>query len=140
MATLKQVMTESKALEQVAVQLKNAMLFYAPKDTGNLKRMLNKYNKPSSILKVTGSGNSVNVKFRLVAGPPNARYGQWFNDPPRVVSEQRRSLKKTAERKGNWNFKENAKKSTAVKMELQKWKKSIAPSIVKLLAEKLKIK
>jgi hypothetical protein len=46
----------------------------------------------------------LSVVIELVYAPPGAEYGQWFNDPPEVKSKQRRSLKRTAIRRGNWNY------------------------------------
>ena len=137
MATLKDVMKESKGFEQVAAQIKNVALFKSPRRTGNLRTKLNQYNKPKQMVEYGGTNKNPNIKISLNVGPPGAEYGKWFNDPPKVV--KRRKLKQTAERKGNWNFGKYAFEDGSVKNEVKKLVKQLGPEIAKYLTNIIKI-
>lgn len=126
MATLNDTIRKTKGLEQIAQQVKNVAMFYAPKDTGNLKRQINSYNKAKvgQMIEIVGSGTRSKIKIDLDVSPPNAEYGKWFNDPPKVV--KRRKLKQTAIRKRNWQFGKKAIKDKSVKNEIKKFTKEFA--------------
>ena len=81
MKNLSQIVGDTKGLTQVAQQIKNVALFYAPKDTGRLKRAINSANKPASMWKVRARGDSFKVTFALTTSPSDAPYGQWWNSP-----------------------------------------------------------
>lgn len=121
MATLQQAAKQPKELKQIAAQIKNVALFKAPYKTGNLRRRLNQANRAEKMLSVDTSKNKAKITVSFNVAPPGAEYGKWFNDPPRVISKRRQSLKSTAERKGNWNFGEEAFKDASVKKEIKKF-------------------
>jgi len=124
MATLKQTIKQTQGLEQIASQIKNVALFYAPKDTGNLKRAINKFNRPKNMVSVVGSGTRSKIKVDLDVSPPTAEYGKWFQDPPKVV--KRRKFRQTAIKRGNWQFGKKALKDKSVRNEIKKFTKSFA--------------
>jgi hypothetical protein len=124
MATLAQTIKKTKGLEQIAQQVKNVALFYAPKDTGNLKREINKFNRAKNMVSVVGSGTRSKIKIDLDVSPPGAEYGKWFQDPPKVI--KRRKFKQTAIKRGNWQFGKKALKDKSVKNEIKKFTKEFA--------------
>ena len=124
MATLKQTIKKTQGLEQIAAQVKNVALFYAPKKTGNLKREINRFNRPKNMVSIVGSGTRSKIKIDLDVSPPGAEYGKWFQDPPRVV--KRRKFKQTAIKRGNWQFGKKALKDKSVKNEIKKFTKQFA--------------
>ena len=124
MATLNQTIKKTQGLEQIAAQVKNVALFYAPKKTGNLKREINRYNRPKNMVSIVGSGTRSKIKIDLDVSPPGAEYGKWFQDPPKVV--KRRKFKQTAIKRGNWQFGKKALKDKSVKTEIKKFTKEFA--------------
>ncbi len=80
MATLKETLKKTQGLEQIAAQVKNVALFYAPKKTGNLKREINRYNRPKNMVSIVGSGTRSKIKIDLDVSPPGAEYGKWFHN------------------------------------------------------------
>ena len=124
MATLKQTIKQTQGLEQIASQIKNVALFYAPKKTGHLKREINKFNRPKNMVSVVGSGTRSKIKVDLDVSPPTAEYGKWFQDPPKVV--KRRKFRQTAIKRGNWQFGKKALKDKSVRNEIKKFTKSFA--------------
>jgi len=136
MANLNSIIKGSKQLNQVANQIKNVALFYAPKDTGNLKRKINQANRPSNIIKVINGQNKSVISVSLDIAPTGAEYGKWFNDPPAVV--KRTKLKETAERKGNWNFGKKALEDPSVKKEWDKFIKEFSDDYAEMIVKELK--
>ena len=124
MATLKDTLKKTQGLEQIAAQVKNVALFYAPKKTGNLKREINRFNRPKNMVSIVGSGTRSKIKIDLDVSPPGAEYGKWFQDPPKVV--KRRKFKQTAIKRGNWQFGKKALKDKSVKNEIKKFTKQFA--------------
>ena len=124
MATLKDTLKKTQGLEQIAAQVKNVALFYAPKKTGNLKREINRFNRPKNMVSIVGSGTRSKIKIDLDVSPPGAEYGKWFQDPPRVV--KRRKFRQTAIKRGNWQFGKKALKDKSVKNEIKKFTKQFA--------------
>jgi hypothetical protein len=124
MATLKQTIKKTQGLEQIAAQVKNVALFYAPKKTGNLKREINRFNRPKNMVSIVGSGTRSKIKIDLDVSPPGAEYGKWFQDPPKVV--KRRKFRQTAIKRGNWQFGKKALKDKSVKNEIKKFTKEFA--------------
>ena len=124
MATLKDTIKKTQGLEQIAAQVKNVALFYAPKKTGNLKREINRFNRPKNMVSIVGSGTRSKIKIDLDVSPPGAEYGKWFQDPPKVV--KRRKFKQTAIKRGNWQFGKKALKDKSVKNEIKKFTKEFA--------------
>jgi hypothetical protein len=124
MATLQQTIKQTKGLEQIAQQVKNVALFYAPKDTGNLKRQINIHNRAKNMVKVISGKTRGQIKIDLDVSPPGAEYGKWFQDPPKVV--KRRKFRQTAIKRGNWQFGKKALKDKSVKNEIKKFTKEFA--------------
>jgi hypothetical protein len=92
-----------RKLESIAVGIRDLAIKNAPKDTGNLKRRIREANTPAKT-KMIKQLKDLSVVLSLDYAPNGAEYGQWFNDPPKVASKRRASLRKTAIRKGNWNY------------------------------------
>jgi len=98
-----------KSLRDVAKEIQSNLQKYAPYKTGNLRSRLRTANTINTII---GKNNydfntetkSVDIDVSVEIAPSGAEYGLWFNDPPTPRSKRRKSLQKTAERKGNWNF------------------------------------
>ena len=99
MATLYKIRT----LESIAVKIRDLAIAKAPKDTGNLRRRIKEANTPAKT-KMIKQLDDLSIQLSLDYAPVGAEYGQWFNEPPAVQSKQRRKLKKTAQKKGNWNY------------------------------------
>lgn len=92
-----------RTLESIAVGIRDLAIKNAPVDTGNLKRRIREANTPAKT-KMIKQLKDLSVVISLDYAPNGATYGQWFNDPPKVASKRRKSLKRTAQRKGNWNY------------------------------------
>lgn len=92
-----------RTLESIAVGIRDLAIKNAPYKTGNLKRKIRSANTPAKT-KMIKQLKDLSVVISLDYAPNGAEYGQWFNEPPAVRSKRRKSLKKTAERKGNWNY------------------------------------
>lgn len=125
MATIKNIRT----LESIAVKIRDLAIAKAPKDTGNLKRRIREANTPvkSKMIKTT---NDLDVKISLDYAPNGAEYGQWFNEPPSPVSTRRKSLEKTAKRKGNWNYGINAMNDKDLNTQFEAYLKELGDYII----------
>jgi hypothetical protein len=66
-------------LSQIATRIKDLAVVYAPKRTGNLKRQLDTYNRPSGMIKEDKVSRT--IEFSIDVSPPGAEYGMWWNDP-----------------------------------------------------------
>jgi len=100
---------QTNTLKDLVKKTTDTMVSLAPKDTGNLRRKIRSANTYSKVV----SGKGMNTTLTYQYAPQGAEYGKWFNDPPRVV--KRTKLKQTAERKGNWQYKDNTFKDSEVK-------------------------
>lgn len=138
MATLQDTIRKTKGLEQIAQQVKNVALYYAPKDTGYLKREINRANRARDMVKVVGGTGKAQININLDVSPSTANYGKWFNDPPAVKSPQRKKLKQTAIEKGNWQFGKKAKNDKSVKEQIKKFTKEFAKEFKRYAVTKLK--
>ena len=92
-----------RTLESIAVKIRDLAIAKAPYKTGNLRRRIKQANTPAKT-KMIKQLDDFSIELTLDYAPVGAEYGQWFNDPPAPASKRRRSLKKTAVRKGNWNY------------------------------------
>lgn len=92
-----------RTLESIAVKIRDLAVAKAPKDTGNLKNKIKQANTPvkENMIKQT---KDLSIELSLVYAPKGAEYGVFFNDPPEVKAERRKKLKRTAQRRGNWNY------------------------------------
>jgi hypothetical protein len=71
----------AKTLAQIANRIRDLAVLKAPKKTGNLKRKLADYNRPSGMIKQSKIGGSRSFEFELDVSPPGAEYGRFWNDP-----------------------------------------------------------
>jgi hypothetical protein len=125
MATIKNIRT----LESIAVKIRDLSIARAPKDTGNLKRRIREANTPvkSKMIKTT---NDLDVTISLDYAPNGAEYGQWFNEPPTPVSKRRKSLERTAKRKGNWNYAFNAMNDKDLNIQFEAYLQELGDYII----------
>jgi hypothetical protein len=132
MATIKNIRT----LEGIAVKIRDLAIAKAPKDTGNLKRRIREANTPvkSKMIKTT---NDLDVTISLDYAPNGAEYGQWFNEPPTPVSKRRKSLEKTAKRKGNWNYAINAMNDKDLNTQFEAYLQELGDYIISELEVEL---
>ncbi len=129
------IVSQSKALEQVAAKLKNVMIFLAPKDTGNLKRQLNRANKPKNIIKVIGTATKTKASITLIAAPPGARYGKYWNKPYGEGNGTTATIKNRYPE--HFDYKDRAKKDPSIQAEIKRLVKDISPKIAQSLAKQL---
>ncbi len=92
-----------RTLESIAVKIRDLAVAKAPKDTGNLKNKIKQANTPAKD-KMIKQTKDLSIELSLDYAPKGAEYGQWFNDPPAIKSKRRQKLKRTAQRRGNWNY------------------------------------
>jgi hypothetical protein len=118
-----------RTLQGIAVGIRDLAIKRAPKDTGHLKKMIYSYNTPVKD-KMIKQLNDLSVVIELTYAPPTAEYGQWFNDPPSVASKRRRSLKKTAIRRGNWNYALDAIDDDALNAKFDEYLKLLGDYVV----------
>jgi hypothetical protein len=71
----------AKTLAQIANRIKTLAVAKAPKKTGNLKKQLDTYNRPSGMIKESKSDKTRSFEFTLDVAPPGATYGKYWNDP-----------------------------------------------------------
>jgi hypothetical protein len=71
----------AKTLAQIANRIRDLAVLKAPKKTGNLKRKLADYNRPSGMIKESKNNSSRTFEFELDVSPPGAEYGKFWNDP-----------------------------------------------------------
>lgn len=118
MANLNNVIKKTPTLAQVANLIKSKAVKLAPKKTGNLKRQLDTYNRPTGMVKQTAKGNkSISLSFTLDVSPPGAEYGKFWNDPN--VSKSVRNGK-TKNVPGSINFADKAINDSEVQRLIQK--------------------
>jgi hypothetical protein len=68
-------------LAQIANRVRDLAVIKAPVKTGNLRKQLAAFNRPSGMIKQTRKGNSISIELSLDVAPPGAEYGQWWNEP-----------------------------------------------------------
>ena len=71
----------AKTLAQIANRIRDLAVLKAPKKTGNLKRKLADYNRPSGMIKQSKIAGSRSFEFELDVSPPGAEYGAFWNEP-----------------------------------------------------------
>jgi hypothetical protein len=71
----------AKTLAQIANRIRDLAVLKAPKKTGNLKRKLADYNRPSGMIKQSKVAGLRSFEFELDVSPPGAEYGRYWNDP-----------------------------------------------------------
>jgi outer membrane protein OmpA-like peptidoglycan-associated protein len=98
-----------KSLRTLAKDIQSNLQKYAPIDTGNLRDRLRSANTVNTIIgknsyEFNFEKKSYDVLVSVEVAPDGAEYGVWFNDPPPVQSQRRKSLQQTAKSRGNWDF------------------------------------
>jgi hypothetical protein len=81
MANLNTIIRGSKQLNEVATQVKNIALFYAPIKTGNLKRKMNQANRPANMIRIVNGKTKSLITLSLNIAPDGAEYGKYWNSP-----------------------------------------------------------
>jgi len=81
MASLNDISKSTPSLAQIANKIKNTAVKLAPRKTGNLKKQLDTYNRPSGMVKKTINGGVISYSFEIDVSPPGAEYGKFWNDP-----------------------------------------------------------
>lgn len=135
MANLSSIVRGNKSLNQVANQIKNVALFYAPKKTGNLKRKLNQANRPSSMIKIINGKSKSVISVSLNVSPDGAEYGKWWNSP-NVSRTVRNGKTKNVPR--SIDFGKQALEDPSVKKEWSQFFKEFSDEYVKAIVRELK--
>lgn len=115
---------QQKVLKDLVRATTNKMSSLAPIRTGNLRRRIKSANTFSQVVGRVSSKEKIpglQSTLTYFYAPQGAEYGKWFNDPPAVRSKRRQSLKNTAERKGNWQYKDNTFNDPTVKKLTQEY-------------------
>ena len=128
MASLKDISKNTPTLAQIANTIKRNAVKLAPKDTGNLKRQLDTYNRPSGMVKSTINGGVISYSFEIDVSPPGAEYGKWWNDP---------TVSRTVKGKPEVNFASRAINSPEVKGMIDKLVNETANDIADMVAKEL---
>ena len=129
MASLKDISKNTPTLAGIANAIKKTAVKLAPKDTGNLKRQLDTYNRPSGMVKSTINGGVMSYSFELDVSPPGADYGKWWNDP---------TVSRTVKGKPEVNFASRAINSPEVKQLIDKLVNETANNLADMVAKELK--
>ena len=129
MASLKDISKNTPTLAQSANTIKKTAVKLAPKDTGNLKKQLDTYNRPSGMVKSSINGGVMSYFFELDVSPPGADYGKWWNDP---------TVSRTVKGKPEVNFASRAINSPEVKQMIDKLRNETANDIADMVSKELK--
>jgi hypothetical protein len=129
MASLKDISKNTPTLAGIANTIKKTAVKLAPKDTGNLKRQLDTYNRPSGMVKTSINGGVMSYSFELDVSPPGADYGKWWNDP---------TVSRTVEGKPEVNFASRAINSPEVKQLIDKLVNETANNLADMVSKELK--
>ena len=130
MASLKDISKNTPTLAQIANTIKKTAVKLAPKDTGNLKKQLDTYNRPSGMVKSTINGGVMSYSFELDVSPPGAEYGIFWNDPS--------TDKSTTRHRPEFNFASRAINSPEVKQMIDKLRNETANDIAYMVSKELK--
>lgn len=129
MASLKDISKNTPTLAGIANTIKKTAVKLAPKDTGNLKRQLDTYNRPSGMVKSSINGGVMSYSFELDVSPPGADYGKWWNDP---------TVSRTVKGKPEVNFASRAINSPEVKQLIDKLVNDTANNLADMVSKELK--
>jgi hypothetical protein len=69
------------SLAQIATKVKDLASAKAPVKTGNLKRKIADFNRPSGMIKESKTSTVKSATIELDVSPPGAEYGKFWNDP-----------------------------------------------------------
>lgn len=112
-----------KTLTQLSERVKSLAIAYAPIKTGNLRKQIDTYNRPSGMIKLDTKTKSFSL--RLDVSPPGAKYGKYWNDPD--VSWQ---VKKGGKPE-NINFAQRALDDPSIKQLINQYKLEIRLEVQK---------
>jgi hypothetical protein len=129
MASLKDISKNTPTLAGIANTIKKTAVKLAPKDTGNLKRQLDTYNRPSGMVKSSINGGVMSYSFELDVSPPGADYGKWWNDP---------TVSRTVKGKPEVNFASRAINSPEVKQLIDKLVNETANNLADMVSKEFK--
>lgn len=135
MANINQVIRGSKKLTEIATQVKNTALFYAPKKTGNLKRRMNQANRPANMIKIINGKDKSNIRLTLNIATDGAEYGKYWNSPN--VSETVRKGK-TPNVPRSIDYGKQALNDPQVKKEWKEFFEEFSDEYVKAIIRELK--
>jgi|Laugrefa1bdmlbdn_1035148.scaffolds.fasta_scaffold29456_2 hypothetical protein len=119
-------------LAQIANRIRDLAVIKAPKKTGNLKRKLADFNRPSGMVKESKINNKRTVEFELDVSPPGAEYGKFWNDP-NVSSTVRRG--KTKNVPGSINFAEKAINDPQIQRLIDEYVNQIADEVAETIKQ-----
>jgi hypothetical protein len=135
MANLPKIARGMKSLNEVATQIKNVALFYAPKKTGNLKRKMNQANRPANMIKVIQGKEKALITIKLNIAPDGAEYGKYWNSPN--VSETVRKGK-TPNVPRSIDYGRQALEDPQVKKELKEFFDEFSDEYVKAIIKEIR--
>ena len=119
------------SLAQIATKIKDLASAKAPKRTGNLKRKIADFNRPSGMIKQTKTNKNRSFEFVIDVSPPGAEYGQYWNDPN--VSYQVKNQKTGNE--SHINFAQQALNDPMIDKMINEYLETIADEIVLQLGD-----
>ena len=137
MANLNSIIKGSKQLNQVATQVKNIALFYAPIKTGNLKRKMNQANRPANMIKIVNGKTKSLITLSLNIAPDGAEYGKYWNSPN--VSETVRKGR-TPNVPRSIDYGKQTLEDPRVKKEWKEFFQEFSDEYVKAIVRELKFK
>lgn len=118
-------------LAQIATRIKDLAAAKAPAKTGNLKRKISDFNRPSGMIKESKTNKSRTFEFTLDVAPPGAEYGKYWNDPN--VSYQVRNQK--TGNKDKINFGQQALNDPQIEVMINQYLETIATEITNELGK-----
>jgi hypothetical protein len=119
-------------LAQIANRIRDLAVLKAPKKTGNLKRKLADFNRPSGMIKESKTSSKRTFEFELDVSPPGAEYGKFWNDP-NVSSTVRRG--KTINVPESINFAEKAINDPQIQMLIDEYVNQIADEVAETIKQ-----
>jgi hypothetical protein len=119
-------------LAQIANRIRDLAVIKAPKKTGNLKRKLADFNRPSGMIKESKINTKRTIEFELDVSPPGAEYGKFWNDP-NVSSNVRRG--KTKNVPGSINFAEKAINDPQIQRLIDEYVNQIADEVAETIKQ-----
>jgi len=119
-------------LAQIANRIRDLAVIKAPKKTGNLKRKLADFNRPSGMIKESKINTKRTIEFELDVSPPGAEYGKFWNDP-NVSSTVRKG--KTKNVPGSINFAEKAINDPQIQRLIDEYVNQIADEVAETIKQ-----
>lgn len=119
-------------LAQIANRIRDLAVIKAPKKTGNLKRKLADFNRPSGMIKESKINTKRTIEFELDVSPPGAEYGKFWNDP-NVSSTVRKG--KTKNVPGSINFAEKAINDPQIQKLIDEYVNQIADEVAETIKQ-----